>query len=47
LIKTGSYLSRNIGKEDLTGLINRNLLSDGAEKVKEDTVLALDISDII
>ena len=46
LIKTEGRLSRNIGKQDLTGRINGNLLVDGASRVKPDTVIALDISDI-
>ncbi|MBW2057185.1 MAG: transposase, partial [Deltaproteobacteria bacterium] len=46
LIKTEGRLSRNIGKHDLTGQINGNLLADGAGRVNPDAVIALDISDI-
>lgn len=46
LIKTENRLSRNVGKEDLTDWINKHLVTDGAKRVKEDTVVALDISDI-
>jgi hypothetical protein len=46
LIKTEGRLSRNIGKEDLTILMNKNLVADGGKRIKEDTVIAVDISDI-
>ncbi len=46
LIKTEGRLSRNIGKHDFTEQINGNLLKEGATRVGQDTVIALDISDI-
>lgn len=46
LIKTEGRLSRNIGKEDLTILMNKNLVADGGKRIKEDTVIALDLSDL-
>jgi len=46
LIKTEGRLSRKIGKEDLPGQMNKNLVADGGKRIKEDTVIALDISDI-
>ena len=46
LIKTEGRLSRNIGKQDLAEPISRNLLADDANRVNQDTVIALDISDI-
>ncbi len=46
LIKTEGRLSRNMGNHDLTEQINRNLLKEGATRIRHDTVIALDISDI-
>jgi hypothetical protein len=46
LIKTEGRLSRNIGKEDLTAMMNRRVIADGAGKIQRDTVIAIDISDI-
>jgi hypothetical protein len=46
LIKTEGRLSRNIGKDDLTLVMNKSLIADGAKRIKEDTVIAIDISDI-
>ena len=46
LIKTEGRLSRNIGNQDLTERVNGNLLADAAGRIAEDTVIALDISDI-
>jgi hypothetical protein len=46
LIKTETRLSRNIGKEDLTEGINSRLIEGGKSRIKEDTVLAIDIGDI-
>jgi hypothetical protein len=46
LIKTEGRLSRNIGKRDVAGQLNRNLLKESATRVGQDTVIALDISDI-
>jgi len=46
LIKTENRLSRHMGAEDLTEPINGELIREGAKRIKEDTVIALDISDI-
>jgi hypothetical protein len=46
LIKTEARLSRNVGKEDWTDIINRRLAEQGACRIGNDTVLALDIGDI-
>ena len=46
LIKTENRLSRQISKEDFTERINKILIEEGAKRIKEDTVLALDLSDI-
>jgi hypothetical protein len=46
LIKTEGRLSRNMRKEGLTERLNANVLADGAGRIAEDTVIALDISDI-
>jgi hypothetical protein len=46
LIKTESRLSRNMGKEDLTERINRKIIREGGPRIKQDTVIAVDISDI-
>jgi len=46
LIKTENRLSRQINGEDLTERINKEIIKDGANKIEEDTVLALDLSDI-
>jgi hypothetical protein len=46
LIKTENRLSRNMSDKDLTERINNILVDDGASRIKEDTVIALDLSDI-
>jgi len=46
LIKTENRLSRHITSKDFTEHINNRLIEEGAWRVKEDTVLALDLSDI-
>jgi hypothetical protein len=46
LIKTETRLSRQIGEEDLTEQINDKLIEEGRHRIKEDTVLALDLGDI-
>jgi hypothetical protein len=46
LIKTETRLSRQIGEEDLTEDINHQLIEEGRWRIREDTVLALDLSDI-
>jgi hypothetical protein len=46
LIKTEGRLSRNAGKVDFTDLLNVRLASLGQSRVKDDTVLAIDLGDI-
>ena len=46
LIKTENRLSRHMITKDLTGYINNMLIKEGSWKITEDTVLALDLSDI-
>ena len=46
LIKTENRLSRHMGEEELSGPINGRLIREGAKRIQEDTVIALDISDI-
>jgi hypothetical protein len=46
LVKTENRLSRNIGRRDLTEQINRRMIMEGAKRINEDTVIAVDISDI-
>ena len=46
LIKTENRLSRNLGRMDLTERINRDLIVDGGKRIKEETVIALDLSDL-
>lgn len=46
LIKTENRLSRNLGGMDLTERIHRNLIADGGKRIKEETVIALDLSDL-
>jgi len=46
LIKTETRLSRQIGEEDLSEAINAKLIEEGRWRIKEDTVLALDLSHI-
>jgi len=46
LIKTENRLSRHMGREELSEPINERLIREGAKRIKQDTVLALDISDI-
>jgi hypothetical protein len=46
LIKTENRLSRNLSGEDLTDGVNRRLSWLGSGQVKEDTVLAVDLSDL-
>lgn len=46
LIKVEQRLSRQIGKEDFTRQINERVIAEGAKKIKADTVLALDITDV-
>jgi len=46
LIKTVGRLSRQIGSQDLTPLVGKSLLEKAKPYIKQDTVLALDLSDI-
>jgi hypothetical protein len=46
LIKTENRLSRQMMAEELTAQINEILITDSQWRIKEDTVLALDLSDI-
>ena len=46
LIKTENRLSRHMGEEELRESINEQLIEEGAKRIQEDTVIALDISDI-
>jgi len=46
LIKTETRLSRNAAKADLAEVVNQRLLEGGKTRIKEDTVLAIDIGDI-
>jgi len=46
LIKTENRLSRNLASEDLSARINRWICWEGAGWVDEDTVLAVDLSDL-
>jgi hypothetical protein len=46
LIKTENRLSRQLGEEGLTEDINDKIVEEGRWRIKEDTVLALDLSDI-
>jgi hypothetical protein len=46
LIKTENRLSRHFSGEDLTDVLNINLLKKAWKRIKEDTVIAADLSDI-
>jgi len=46
LIKTETRLSRNLGKMDLTEPINGKLIAEGGRRIQQETVIALDISDL-
>ncbi len=46
LIKTESRLSRNLGRLDLTESINRKLTGEGSKRIQQETVIALDLSDL-
>jgi len=46
LIKTESRLSRNLGRMDLTGSINGKLTAEGSKRIQQETVIALDLSDL-
>jgi hypothetical protein len=35
-----------MGRSDLTERMNRNLISEGSKRIKGETVIALDLSDI-
>lgn len=46
LIKTEQRLSRHMMSKDLTESINKTLIEDGMLRIKKDTVLAFDLSDV-
>jgi len=46
LIKTETRLSRNLGRMDLTEPINGKLIAEGGTRIQQETVIALDISDL-
>lgn len=46
LIKTENRLSRHMISKDLTGYINETLIKNSAPRITDDTVLALDLSDV-
>jgi len=46
LIKTESRLSRNLGQRDLTESINGKLVVEGGKRIAQETVIALDLSDL-
>jgi hypothetical protein len=46
LIKVENRLTRHLAKEDLTEILNRNLLKESGKSIGRDTVLAIDLSDI-
>ncbi len=46
LIKTEARLSRNLGRRDLTESINGKLVAEGSRRIQQETVIALDLSDL-
>ena len=46
LIKTETRLSRNLGRMDLTESINGKLIAEGGKRIQQETVIALDLSDL-
>jgi hypothetical protein len=46
LIKTETRLSRNLGRMGLTDRINKSLVTEGGKRIQQDTVIALDLSDL-
>jgi hypothetical protein len=46
LIKTEARLSRNLGRMDLTESINGRLIAEGGKRIQQETVIALDLSDL-
>jgi hypothetical protein len=46
LIKTETRLSRNLGRIDLTESINGKLIVEGGKRIQQETVIALDLSDV-
>ncbi len=46
LIKTETRLSRNLGWMDLTESINGRLIVEGGKRIQQETVIALDLSDV-
>jgi hypothetical protein len=46
LIKTETRLSRHLGRVDLTEPINGKLIAEGSKRIQQETVIALDLSDL-
>jgi len=46
LIKTETRLSRNLGRVDLTESINGKLVTEGGKRIGQETVIAVDLSDL-
>jgi len=46
LIKTETRLSRTLGRMDLTEPINGKLIAEGGKRIQQETVIALDLSDL-
>jgi hypothetical protein len=46
LIKTETRLSRNLGRVDLTESINGKLVAEGGKRIGQETVIAVDLSDL-
>jgi hypothetical protein len=46
LIKTETRLSRHLGRMDLTEPINGKLIAEGSKRIQQETVIALDLSDL-
>ena len=46
LIKTECRLSRQISREDFSEQLNEEIIKDGAMKIRKDSVIAVDLSDI-
>jgi len=46
LIKTETRLSRNLGRMDLTESINGRVIAEGSRRIQQESVIALDISDV-
>jgi hypothetical protein len=46
LVKTEGRLSRNLGGMDLTESINGRLVAEGGKRIQQESVIALDVSDL-